>query len=119
MLGQVAVDAKSNEIPSVRELLACFDPAHVTVTVDAMHTQTDTAQVITDAGGDYVLTVKNNRPSLHATIKKIPWADVPAHRATATGHGRRVTRTIKVTDAPSWIGFTGAAQVAQVRHTVT
>ena len=44
---------------------------------------------------------------------------MPAHRATVTGHGRRVTRTIKVTDAPAWVGFAGAAQVAQLRRTVT
>jgi predicted transposase YbfD/YdcC len=119
VLGQVAVDAKSNEIPSARELLACFDLAGVTVTADAMHTQTDTAKVITDAGGDYVFTVKNNTPTLHAKIKQVPWADVPAHRVTVTGHGRRATRTIKVIDAPDWIGFAGAAQVAQLRRTVT
>lgn len=119
VLGQLAVGAKSNEIPSVRELLACFDLTGAVVTVDAMHTQTDTAQVITAAGGDYVFTVKANTPSLHAKIKTLPWKDVPARRVTVTGHGRRVTRTIKVVDAPTWIGFTGAAQVAQLRRTVT
>ena len=82
-------------------------------------TQTDTATVITGAGGDYVFTVKGNTPTLHAQLKQIPWAAVPAHRVTVTGHGRRVTRTIKVLDAPAWVGFTGAAQVAQLRRTVT
>lgn len=38
---------------------------------------------------------------------------------TDTGHGRRVTRTIKVAAVPDWIGFPGARQVAQVRRTVT
>ena len=37
----------------------------------------------------------------------------------STGHGRRARRTIKVALAPAWIGFDGAAQVAQVRRTVT
>jgi hypothetical protein len=36
-----------------------------------------------------------------------------------TGHGRRARRTIKVALAPSRIGFAGAAQVAQLRRTVT
>lgn len=119
VLGQLAVDAKSNEIPSVRELLACLDLAGVTVTVDAMHTQTDTAQAIVAAGGDYVFTVKNNTPTLRASIKALPWAQVPARRVTVIGHGRRTTRTIKVVQAPDWIGFTGAAQIAQLRRTVT
>ena len=45
VLGQVAVDAKSNEIPAVRELLKAFaDLAGTVVTIDAMHTQRDTAQ---------------------------------------------------------------------------
>ena len=38
---------------------------------------------------------------------------------TTTGHGRRVTRTIKVVAAPAWVNFPGAAQIAQVRRTVT
>jgi len=119
VLGQVAVAAKSNEIPAVRDLLATFDLTAVVVTVDAMHTQTDTATAITAAGGDYVFTVKRNQPGLHAACKNLPWKDVPAHRVTSTGHGRAVTRTIKVIDAPHWVTFTGAAQLAQVRRTVT
>jgi hypothetical protein len=40
VLGQVAVDAKSNEIPAVRELLKAFtDLAGAVMTVDALHTQ--------------------------------------------------------------------------------
>ena len=119
VLGQLAVAAKSNEIPCVRDLLACFDLTEVVVTVDAMHTQTDTARAITAAGGDYVFTVKGNTPTLHRQLKAMPWQDVPAHSVTDTSHGRRATRTIKVATAPDWIGFPGAAQVAQVRRTVT
>ncbi len=119
VLGQLAVAAKSNEIPAVRTLLASFDLAGAVVTVDAMHTQTDTAQLIADAGGDYVFTVKGNQPTLYAACKALPWRDVPAHRVTSTGHGRRVTRTIKVVTAPAWVDFHGAAQVAQLRRTVT
>jgi len=119
VLGQVAVAEKSNEIPAVRDLLACFDLTAVVVTVDAMHTQTDTATAITAAGGDYVFTVKGNTPTLHRQLKALPWKQVPAHRVTSTGHGRRTTRTIKVVAAPAWIGFAGATQIAQVRRTVT
>ncbi len=119
VLGQVAVAAKSNEIPAVRTLLGSLDLTDVVVTVDAMHTQTDTAQAITAAGGDYVFTVKANQPRLHAQLKRLPWAQVPAHSTVSSGHGRRARRTIKVLTAPAWVDFPGAAQVAQIRRTVT
>jgi len=119
VLGQLAVAAKSNEIPAVRTLLAGFDLAGVVVTVDAMHTQHDTARAILGAGGNYVFTVKNNQPTLYTACKNLPWADVPLHSVLSRGHGRRSRRTIKVIDAPAWVDFTGAAQIAQLRRTVT
>jgi hypothetical protein len=42
----------------VRELLKAFtDLAGAVLTIDAMHTQSDTAQVILGRGADYVMTV--------------------------------------------------------------
>jgi predicted transposase YbfD/YdcC len=119
VLGQLAVAAKTNEIPTVRTLLAVLDLAGAVLTIDAMHTQDDTATLITDAGGDYVFTVKGNRPKLRAALKAIPWKDVPAYSYTEQTKGRRVRRTIKVVDVPAWVDFPGAAQVAQLRRTVT
>ncbi len=120
VLGQVAVDAKSNEIPAVRDLLKAFTSlAGAVITIDALHTQGDTAQLITGLGADYVMTVKANTPTLHKRLKKLPWAAVPATSAVTKDHGRRARRTIKVTLVPAWIEFAGAAQVAQLRRTVT
>lgn len=119
VLGQVAVDAKSNEIPAARTLLEWLDLDGAVLTLDAMHTQTETATTILDAGGTYVFTVKGNARRLHAQLKQLPWKDMIATRAVTTGRGQRVTRTIKVADVPSWVDFPGAAQVAQVRRTVT
>ena len=120
VLGQVAVEAKSNEIPAVRELLKAFTGlAGAVVTIDAMHTQHDTAQAILARQADYVMTVKANTPTLYQQLKKLPWGAVPAVSAVTTDHGRRVRRTIKAVLAPAWIGFDGAAQVAQLRRTVT
>jgi predicted transposase YbfD/YdcC len=119
VLGQVAVEEKSNEIPAVRELLKAFaDLAGAVLTIDAMHTQHDTAQLILGRGADYVMTVKGNMPTLHRQLKKLPWARIPAVSSVSTDHGRRARRTIKVALAPAWIGFDGAAQVAQLRRTV-
>jgi predicted transposase YbfD/YdcC len=120
VLGQAAVAAKSNEIPVVRDLLKAFtDLAGAVITIDAMHTQSDTAQVILGQGADYVMTVKANMPTLYRQLKKLPWAAVPSASSVSTGHGRRARRTIKAVLAPAWIGFDGAAQVAQLRRTVT
>jgi len=119
VLGQVAVDAKSNEIPAARTLLGQLDLDNAVVTLDAMHTQTDTATAITGAGGDYVFTVKANMPTLHHKLKDLPWKDMPAYTSRTAERGRRITRTIKVVDVPDWIDFPGAAQVAQLRRTVT
>jgi len=119
VIGQLAVAAKSNEIPAVRTLLATLDLVNTVVTLDAMHTQHDTARFITDSGGDYVLTVKANQPRLRAALKALPWKDVPAHSTVQRGHGRRARRTLKVLTAPQWVEFPGTAQVAQLRRTVT
>jgi predicted transposase YbfD/YdcC len=120
VLGQVAVDEKSNEIPAVRELLKAFaDLAGAVLTIDAMHTQHDTARAILGRGADYVMTVKANMPTMYQQLKKLPWTRVPAVSSVSTGHGRRARRTIKIALAPAWIEFDGAAQVAQLRRTVT
>ena len=120
VLGQVAAGEKSNEIPAVRELLAAFaDLAGAVLTLDAMHTQHDTARAILGRGADYVMTVKANMPTLYRQLRNLPWASVPSASAVSTDHGRRARRTIKVVLTPSWIEFEGAAQIAQLRRTVT
>jgi predicted transposase YbfD/YdcC len=63
--------------------------------------------------------VKGNMPTLYKRLKKLPWTAVPAFSAVSTDHGRRTRRTIKVALVPAWIEFAGAAQVAQLRRTVT
>ena len=78
VLGQVAVDEKSNEIPAVRELLKAFaDLAGAVITIDAMHTQADTAKAILARQADYVMTVKANMPTLYRQLKKLPWTQSP------------------------------------------
>jgi predicted transposase YbfD/YdcC len=119
VVGQVKVGAKTNEIPAARDLLALFDLEGVVVTLDAMHTQTDTARFITGRGGHYVFTVKGNQPGLRGKLAALPWRDVPGHKYTQRGHGRTVTRTVKALVKPAWIEFPGCAQVLQVRRVST
>ena len=120
VLGQVAVHEKPNEIPAVRDLLKAFAGlAGAVIAIDALHTQSDTAQVILGRGAGYVMTVKGNTPTLYRKLKKLPWPAIPSVSAVSTGHGRRARRTVKVALAPAWTEFDGAAQVAQLRRTVT
>jgi predicted transposase YbfD/YdcC len=120
VLGQVAVDAKSSEIPAVRDLLKAFAGlAGAVITIDALHTQSDTAQVILARGADYVMTVKGNMPTLYRQLRKLPWTRVPAVSTVSRDHGRRARRTVKAVLAPAWTESAGAAQVAQLRRTVT
>jgi predicted transposase YbfD/YdcC len=120
VLGQVAADAKGNEVPAVRELLRAFtDLKDAVITMDALHAQHDTAQAVLARGADYVMTVKANMPTLYSQLRKLPWKDVPSFSRVTKDHGRRARRTVKAVLAPAWIEFEGAAQVARVRRTVT
>ena len=65
------------------------------------------------------MTVKASMPTLRRQLRKLPRACIPSVSSVSSDHGRRARRTIKVALAPAWIGFDGAAQVAQVRRTVT
>ena len=119
VLPQRGVADKSNEIPALRRLLEPLDLNGAVVSADAMHTQVDTAQWITQRGGHYLLTVKDNQKTLRRTLKALPWKDVPSISSVDTSHGRRVRRTVKAIEAPRWVDFPGSAQVAQVRRTRT
>jgi Domain of unknown function (DUF4338)/DDE_Tnp_1-associated len=76
-LGSALVDQKTNEIPVAQnQLIPSLDLAGRLVSLDALHTQNETARgQVLEAGGDYLLTVKNNQPTLKAGIeKKVPAA---------------------------------------------
>ena len=64
-LGQVAVDAKSNEITAIPLLLELLDLQGRIVTLDAMGCQKEIAAAIRARHADYVLAVKDNQPGLH------------------------------------------------------
>lgn len=69
-LGQGAVDAKSNEITAIPQLLELLDVHGALVTLDAMGCQKAIAQKSVDGGGDYVLAVKENQPHLLEDIQE-------------------------------------------------
>jgi Domain of unknown function (DUF4338) len=81
-LGSALVDKKTNEIPvAQQELIPPLDLEGRFVSLDALHTQDETARtVVLEAGGHYLLTVKDNQPTVRANIEKkaaAPQADFP------------------------------------------
>jgi hypothetical protein len=73
-LGSALVDTKTNEIPVARQLFGQLNLAGRNVALDALHTQDQTArQLVLEHGAHYLLTVKNNQPTLRQNIeKKVP-----------------------------------------------
>jgi predicted transposase YbfD/YdcC len=70
LIEQIGVDQKENEIPALRRLLEA-NPGSIAgklLLADALHTNAETAGVITTAGADYVLVVKGNQKDFFAAI---------------------------------------------------
>ena len=67
-LGQITVESKSNEIPAVRELIELLDIKGAVLTMDAMHCQKETAELVIDNGGDYVLQLKGNQGNFYKDV---------------------------------------------------
>ena len=116
VLGQVDVEAKTNEIPMFATLLDRVDLAGAVVTADAMHAQRGHAEYLAiQRGAHYLLTVKRNQPGLHAQLAALPWRQVPvAHDTRGRGHGRAERRTLKVTAVAAGLAFPHAAQALQI-----
>lgn len=98
VLGQVATDRKSNEITAIPALLRLLALEGSTVTIDAMGCQTTIAAQIVAQGADYVLTLKDNQPTLRERVR-LAFAEARAGRTTTPaelqtrrtvdkGHGR-------------------------------
>ncbi len=115
VLGQVKVDAKSNEITAIPELLRALAIEGCLVTIDAMGTQRAIAKQIIDQGGDYVLALKENQATLYqevvemfsqAKANTIDELVIEDERTIEKGHGRidvRRCRVIPDIDVLSWL----------------
>jgi predicted transposase YbfD/YdcC len=131
-LGQVAVDAKSNEITAIPPLLELLDLKDCVVTIDAAGCQKDIAAQIVAKEADYVLALKENQPTLYEQVsdyfleqleKEGPDRKLRHHREVEEGHGRRETRETFVAPATkdmiasgAWLGL--ATVVLVIRRCV-
>jgi predicted transposase YbfD/YdcC len=111
-LGQVAVDAKSNEITAIPALLELLDLHGALVTIDAMGCQKEIAAKIREGGNHYVLTVKDNQPNLLADIQAcleqaldtdFDGLDYDTYESEEQGHGRQERRSYTIIRDPEGI----------------
>jgi predicted transposase YbfD/YdcC len=132
VLGQVAVDTKSNEITAIPKLLELLEVSGAMVTIDAMGCQKEIAAKIRAGGGDYVLSVKDNQPHLLADIErcfaegfKIDFTglEYSYHEETCRAHGRVETHSVAtilhpegIRDQALWKDLTAITMVGSERQ---
>lgn len=91
VIAQCPVDQKTNEIPTLKTLLDPLDIKDKVVTLDALHTQKETARyLVEDKKADYLFTVKDNQPTLRQHIEDLRLVSFPPsaqnHRQTSRTH---------------------------------
>jgi predicted transposase YbfD/YdcC len=108
-LGQVATDAKSNEITAIPQLLEQIDLAGTLITIDAMGCQKAIVEQIVTGGGDCVIAVKDNQPKLMAAIqtyfldhleRDLEELRYRHHETRDDGHGRIDERSYYLAKVP-------------------
>jgi predicted transposase YbfD/YdcC len=124
-LAQQAVEDKTNEIPVAVELLRHLVLEGRIVTMDALLTQRQIAQQIVDAGGDYVMVVKENQPQFLEEIATVfALTPIAGERRTAAatldlGHGRIEQRGLQTSDVlRGYSDWPGLAQVFRLERQV-
>lgn len=111
VLGQLATDAKSNEITAIPKLLKLLDLQGAVVTIDAAGCQKKIARQIVDQGGQYILQLKGNQGGLHAETVELfdhclrddcHGIAYTTAQTTNGGHGRIEQRRIWATSDVKW-----------------
>ncbi len=93
VLGQRKVDAKSNEITAIPELLKILSLEGCIITIDAIGTQTKIAKAIIDAGADYLLSVKENQGHLYQDISWLfEYDQINKFKDTSYDHEKTVNK---------------------------
>jgi predicted transposase YbfD/YdcC len=117
VLGQVATDARSNEITAIPLLLRLLDLEGATVTIDGMGCQTAIAAQLVERGADYVLALKDNHPALRERVRlafadardavgtTLPLADLMPHTTTDKNHGRLEARRCLAIGDPAYLAY--------------
>lgn len=104
-IGQVAVSDKSNEIPATQQLIKMINVQGALVVADALNCQKETAKVIIENGGDYLLAVKENQKDIYRDIKLLFETEsdkFETFNKSEKSHGRIETRTAWVCQDIEW-----------------
>jgi predicted transposase YbfD/YdcC len=108
-LGQVATEEKSNEITAIPELLSQLNLSDTLVTIDAIGCQLAIVEQIVSEGGDFVIAVKDNQPTLKDAVEthfgdliERDFEDIKyrVYETTDEGHGRVDERAYYLTKVP-------------------
>ena len=105
VLGQQAVDTKSNEITAIPDLLKLLEIKGAFVTIDAMGCQQKIAEQIISQEADYILAVKGNQKELLEGVEdcfKLQKV-TSQHTDINKDHGRAEIRTCSVIEHPTEI----------------
>lgn len=126
VLGQVAVAEKSNEITASNDLIGMLLLEGLVITGDAMFTQRETARKIIKKGGDYLLSVKANQPTLLEDIKQAfedQWwmtDTLTEFRSVDAYAGRIEERTLKASTAmQGYSDWPGLRRVLKMERRIT
>lgn len=112
LLGQVAVDQKSNEITAIPVLLKMLSISGAIVTIDAMGCQKEIARTIRGREADYILALKANHERLfeqvvafwdRACARLMKGPDIGYDREWSEGHGRTEARRCWATSDLDWL----------------
>ncbi len=106
VLGQVAADEHSNEITAIPRLLSLLHVKNCLVTIDAIGCQTGIVDAIVEAGGDYLISVKDNQRKLNdaivdafdAALARGKWPKGTHVESEESSHGRTEVRRCWVLD---------------------
>ena len=123
---------KSNEITAIPQILQLLSLPGCLITIDAMGCQREIAKTICEQGGDYLLTVKENQPTLAKEIAEFfneaennQWKDARQHTEHATektDHGRHEIRACHACHIPEkWLKnkWHSLAQILRITRTRT
>jgi len=89
VIGEVPVPEGSNEITAMLDLLDRVDLAGMILTGDAAFAQKNICDKVNEKKADFVFTVKENQPTLHARIEAATGAAAAALSPSGTPHHRR------------------------------
>mgnify|MGYP001467936937 CR=1 FL=1 len=78
VIAQLQVEEKTNEIPKLPVLLAPLPIEGALITVDALHTQRESARyIVEEKKADYLFIVKDNQPTLRQDISDLNLESIP------------------------------------------